>query len=126
MCLVTGGGSGLGRATAERLIRGGARVMVADLPDSPGEEVARSLGEDCKFSPTDVRNMRAIGIRDDGGQWRSYGGGGLVTSPPPQCPSTEKFLATPLMGGAGGCSPLRIFQIAIFGQKSLSYSGKTT
>ena len=53
-CLVTGGASGLGRATVERFAREGARVVVCDLPSSKGEDVAKSLGDDVAFSPTDV------------------------------------------------------------------------
>ncbi|KAG1668337.1 3-hydroxyacyl-CoA dehydrogenase type-2 [Nymphon striatum] len=41
--LVTGGASGLGKAAAERLVRQGARVVIADLPKSDGEEVAKSI-----------------------------------------------------------------------------------
>ena len=54
VCLVTGGASGLGRATVQRLARHGARVVVADLPSSDGENVAQELGENCCFAPTDV------------------------------------------------------------------------
>ena len=53
-CLVTGGASGLGQATAQRLVRQGARVVIADLPTSNGENVAKELGESCTFAPTDV------------------------------------------------------------------------
>lgn len=42
--VVTGGASGLGRATAERLASGGAKVTIVDLPQSAGAEVARELG----------------------------------------------------------------------------------
>ncbi|CAH1783427.1 unnamed protein product [Owenia fusiformis] len=52
--IVTGGASGLGRGTAERFIRQGMRVVICDLPNSPGEEVAKTLGENCIFTPTDV------------------------------------------------------------------------
>ena len=55
VCLVTGGASGLGRATAQRLIRSGARVVIADLPKSDGDNTSKELGENsCYFSPTDV------------------------------------------------------------------------
>jgi 3-hydroxyacyl-CoA dehydrogenase/3-hydroxy-2-methylbutyryl-CoA dehydrogenase len=52
--LVTGGASGLGRATAERFVREGAKVIICDLPKSNGKEVADKLGENAIFSPTDV------------------------------------------------------------------------
>ncbi|XP_028923263.1 3-hydroxyacyl-CoA dehydrogenase type-2 [Ornithorhynchus anatinus] len=52
--LVTGGASGLGRATAERLVKQGASAVLLDLPQSGGEEVARELGRNCAFAPTDV------------------------------------------------------------------------
>ena len=55
MALVTGGASGLGRATVERFIRQGARVILCDLPNSPGDQVAADLGDDCSFAATDVR-----------------------------------------------------------------------
>ena len=38
--LVTGGASGLGLATATLLAERGARVVLLDLPSSPGEEAA--------------------------------------------------------------------------------------
>ncbi|WP_306320303.1 MULTISPECIES: 3-hydroxyacyl-CoA dehydrogenase [unclassified Streptomyces] len=42
--LVTGGASGLGRATAERLAASGARVVIFDLPSSDGENAAKEIG----------------------------------------------------------------------------------
>jgi len=41
--LVTGGGRGIGAATAERFAAEGARVVVSDLDLAPAEEVARPL-----------------------------------------------------------------------------------
>lgn len=52
--LVTGGASGLGRAVVERLIQQGSRVVLCDLPSSKGHEVAKTLGDNCVFAPTDV------------------------------------------------------------------------
>jgi NAD(P)-dependent dehydrogenase (short-subunit alcohol dehydrogenase family) len=42
--VVTGGASGLGRATAERLAKGGAKVLIVDLGASAGEAVSREIG----------------------------------------------------------------------------------
>jgi NAD(P)-dependent dehydrogenase (short-subunit alcohol dehydrogenase family) len=52
--VVTGGASGLGRATAERLSAQGAFVVIADLPSSHGEVVAQEMGGDTRFVAADV------------------------------------------------------------------------
>ncbi len=52
--VVTGGASGLGLATARRLVAEGAQVVIADLPGSKGAEVARELGANARFVPGDV------------------------------------------------------------------------
>jgi NAD(P)-dependent dehydrogenase (short-subunit alcohol dehydrogenase family) len=52
--VVTGGASGLGRATAEKLLSQGAKVVIADLPTSNGEAVAAELGAACRFVAADV------------------------------------------------------------------------
>jgi len=53
--LVTGGASGLGRATVERFVRNGAKIIICDLPNSEGPKIAETLGADnCIFAPTDV------------------------------------------------------------------------
>jgi len=44
VAVVTGGASGLGRATAERLIGLGATVLITDLPTSAGAETAKEIG----------------------------------------------------------------------------------
>lgn len=54
VAVVTGGASGLGRATAERLIRSGAKVLIVDLPSSTGAEVAREIG--AFYAEGDVRH----------------------------------------------------------------------
>ena len=52
--LVFGGGSGLGLATGKRLVKNGYKVVLADLPSSEGDRVARDLGDSCIFAPADV------------------------------------------------------------------------
>jgi len=54
--VITGGASGLGRATAERLHAGGGSVVLLDLAKSPGAQVAAALGERALFAPADVTN----------------------------------------------------------------------
>jgi len=52
--LVTGAASGLGRATAQRLLRSGASVVLVDLPDRGGEDVAAEMGAAASFVAADV------------------------------------------------------------------------
>jgi NAD(P)-dependent dehydrogenase (short-subunit alcohol dehydrogenase family) len=59
VALVTGGGSGLGRATAVAFAEGGAKVLVADVDDRMGHETIDLLGAaggEGLFVETDVTN----------------------------------------------------------------------
>ena len=58
VALVTGGASGLGRATAETLVAAGARVVIADLASSPGEATASEIG--ATFAPVDVTDEVSV------------------------------------------------------------------
>ncbi|XP_031466373.1 3-hydroxyacyl-CoA dehydrogenase type-2 [Phasianus colchicus] len=60
VALVTGGASGLGRATAERLVEQGARVVLLDLPSSQGAQLAAELGEHCAFAPANVTSAEEV------------------------------------------------------------------
>lgn len=60
VALVTGGASGLGRATAERLLGAGASVVLVDLPTSDGAAVADELGDQVTFAPADVTSEQDI------------------------------------------------------------------
>lgn len=51
--LVTGGGSGLGAATAAMLVKNGGKVVLGDVSDA-GEAVAKRLGANARFVKTDV------------------------------------------------------------------------
>lgn len=52
--VVTGGGSGLGAATARGLVEAGAQVVLADVNREAGEALARELGAAAIFVETDV------------------------------------------------------------------------
>ena len=58
--LVTGGGSGLGEASARALVEQGGRVVVADVDQENGSRVAEELGERARFAPTDVTQEDSV------------------------------------------------------------------
>ncbi len=74
--IVTGGGSGIGRACALKLSQQGARVMVADIRTELAEETAamiKAAGGDARFAhcdvsnETDVESMTTKAITEFGG-----------------------------------------------------------
>lgn len=75
--LVTGGGAGIGRATALRFARDGARVTCWDLLDNDDPRVERLLqeidaaGGQGRYARVDVTDAAAVeaGIEDLGGDW---------------------------------------------------------
>lgn len=52
--LITGGASGIGRATAKRMITEGWRVLLVDLNRDNGERAAAELGDAARFVPGDA------------------------------------------------------------------------
>jgi len=60
VAVVTGGASGLGLATVEALVAAGGKVVIIDLPGSPGDEVAARLGDGVRFAAADVRDEAAV------------------------------------------------------------------
>lgn len=60
VAVVTGGANGIGRATAERLVAEGARVVIADVDADRGDEVAGDLGERAAFRQTDVSDASQV------------------------------------------------------------------
>lgn len=73
--VVTGGASGLGRATASRLVKAGTHVVLLDLPTSGGAEAADSLGNGTRFVPGDVTKEasveEALAVAEEAGPLRA-------------------------------------------------------
>ena len=58
--VVSGGASGLGYASAKRVIDAGGHAVLLDVNSEQGEASAASLGERAKFIQTDVSNEDAV------------------------------------------------------------------
>src|SRR6266542_7062958 len=58
--LISGGGSGLGAATARMLVEHGGRVVLADINAAAGEQLAAELGERARFVQADVTDEVSV------------------------------------------------------------------
>ena len=65
VCIVTGAGSGIGRATAIRFAEEGARVTCVDIDRDAVDETARLIGESAVAVVADVSDPAAVRVYTD-------------------------------------------------------------
>jgi NAD(P)-dependent dehydrogenase (short-subunit alcohol dehydrogenase family) len=63
---ITGAATGIGRASAESLVGEGAVVVLGDIDEDSGHQVAERLGERASFRRTDVRSSADVQALVDG------------------------------------------------------------
>jgi 3alpha(or 20beta)-hydroxysteroid dehydrogenase len=59
VAIITGASGGIGAAAARLFVAEGARVVIADISDTPGDQLARELGERAVFQRLDVTQEAA-------------------------------------------------------------------
>lgn len=60
VAIVTGGASGIGRATVELFLEEGAKVVIADVDSVRGDALAAQLGSMARFKRADVSNADEV------------------------------------------------------------------
>lgn len=105
--IVTGAGSGIGRAIAARFATEGARVLVADLDEAAARAVAAELGPEHHYSQVDVSHPDAMAalVRRASEVWggldimvNNAGYGIAATTPETTVEDFDRVLAVSLKG----------------------------
>lgn len=60
VCLITGGAAGIGKATAEKFVEEGAKVVICDVNEALGQAVADQLGNGTLFYKVNVTNRQEV------------------------------------------------------------------
>jgi citronellol/citronellal dehydrogenase len=100
VALITGGGTGIGRATAREFVRTGARVAICGRRPEPLAAVQGELGDACLSFPCDVRDPEQLAAFLDAVDER-YGGVDV------------------LVNNAGGQFPAPLEQIPLKGMRAV-------
>lgn len=90
--LLTGAGSGIGRATARRFAAEGANVVVADVDQEGGKATAAGIegdGGDATFVRVDVADLASVRLMVDVAV-DTYGGLDSSTTTPASSPASRR------------------------------------
>src|SRR5262249_49600591 len=60
VAIVTGGASGIGEAIVRRFVEEGARVVIGDIREDKGSELAKELGKSAAYLRADVTNEENV------------------------------------------------------------------
>lgn len=60
VCLITGGAAGIGKATALKFAKEGAKVAICDVNEEAGNALLKELGADAIFSKVDVTDRQDV------------------------------------------------------------------
>src|SRR5512139_2414061 len=60
VAVITGAGSGIGRAAARMFVAEGAKVVVAEIDEALGEASAREAGAAARYVRTDVTDEKSV------------------------------------------------------------------
>jgi 3-oxoacyl-[acyl-carrier protein] reductase len=60
VAIITGGATGIGKATAERFIEEGASVVICDVNGEAGQATVQELGSEASFYEVDVTDRAAV------------------------------------------------------------------
>lgn len=60
VALITGGAAGIGKATSERFVQEGAKVITCDVNEEQGQVTAEELGTNCTFYMVDVSDRLSV------------------------------------------------------------------
>jgi NAD(P)-dependent dehydrogenase (short-subunit alcohol dehydrogenase family) len=136
VAFITGGGGGIGRATAERFAEEGASVMVADIDVATGEAAAQSArararnsGGDAHFVRCDVTERASVeaAVAETVARWgkldvlhNNAGGSTMQDGPVTEAPDEEFWRVIKLdLYGTFLCSKIAIPQIVKAGGGSV-------
>jgi NAD(P)-dependent dehydrogenase (short-subunit alcohol dehydrogenase family) len=108
VAIITGGASGIGEGTAELFVQEGARIVIADVNEARGQEVAARLGPAARFMRTDVSirdDIQAVvdfAVSEFGGLHIMFNNAGIAETPrlfmDDDLPNFDRILKTNLVG----------------------------